>query len=184
MLVHDGQENLNHRIPAPRLQCAFCPFLLHRLVHHEVLQELGSRAPAIPARTSSLVPSVDHAGSYLVPPSEGLPHPLDTISGPSVGPCSLRRCERLVARATHLSTCWGFRARNLILASACHHPTQTSVITTCLPHRDLPATGSSGEPDLPVFLAVLILWGLSRYQPVSSQLNVSVSTMLSQLEHT
>ena len=78
MLVHDGQENLSHRIPTPRLQFAFCPFFLHGLVHHEVLQELGSRASAEPARTSSLVPSVDHASSYLVPPSEGLPHPPGT----------------------------------------------------------------------------------------------------------
>ncbi|GAB5576273.1 protein dopey-2 isoform X2 [Prionailurus iriomotensis] len=46
--------------------------------------------------------------SYVTPPSEGLSHPLDTISVSNIGSYSLRRHKRLVAQATQLSTCGVF----------------------------------------------------------------------------
>lgn len=95
-------KNLSHHISIP--EDNFNLHFTHSFLH-SLLQGFGLPISAKPTHTSSFVPSLDHPGSYLVPPSEGLSHPLNTSSVPNMGSFSSRRHERLVAQVTLLSTC-------------------------------------------------------------------------------
>ncbi|XP_027439919.1 protein dopey-2 isoform X5 [Zalophus californianus] len=82
--------------------------------------------------------SLDRLGAYLIPPSEGLSHPLDTISS-AQHRLLFPEKARDVGGPGHvlISTVGSSLVVNLILPSACNHVMQTSIIKHGLPTSGL-----------------------------------------------